>query len=91
MSIELRKEYLGIIKNRYQNSGKKNKTNILNEFCQNCGYSRKYAIRILNGTANPFPKTSRGRRVKYGPAVVGYLKEIWETMSRWHCRINFFF
>jgi len=82
MSIELKKEYLGIIKNRYLNSGKKNKSSILTEFCTNCNYSRKYAIRILNGTVNPLKNSSRGRKVKYGPIVVGYLKEIWETMSR---------
>jgi hypothetical protein len=82
MSIGLRREYLGIIKNRYQNSGKKSKTAILNEFCTNCGYSRKYAIRILNGTVNPLPREHRGRKPKYGPIVVGYLKEIWEAMSR---------
>ena len=82
MSIGLKREYLGIIKNRYQNSGKKNKTAILDEFCQNCGYSRKYAIRILNGTVNPLPPKNRGRTPKYGPIVVQYLREIWEAMSR---------
>jgi hypothetical protein len=36
---------------------------MLNEFCQVCGYNRKYAIRLLNGPApqnsKPAPKPRR--------------------------------
>jgi hypothetical protein len=42
-----RYEYLKAIRSRYRKAGKKEKGNILNEFCQVCGYHRKYAIRVL--------------------------------------------
>ncbi len=48
MPIELRRTYLDTIRARYKNAPKKTKKNILDEFCVNCGYSRKYAIRVLN-------------------------------------------
>jgi len=37
---------------------------ILNEFCQVCGYNRKYAIRLLNG---PAPRTQRHAARPTGP------------------------
>ena len=89
MGIELRKEYLACIKKRYHNSGKKQKSAILHEFCQNCGYSRKYAIRILNGTVNPLPKRLAGRRPVYGPIEAQYLKEVWIEMSKCCSKILF--
>lgn len=60
MSIEARREYLRAIRNRYKNAGRNQKTSILNEFCEVCGYARKYAIRILNEQAEP-------RQSKPGP------------------------
>lgn len=48
MSIFSKKEYLHEIRIRYLQADKKQKKEILNEFCINCGYNRKYAIRILN-------------------------------------------
>ena len=43
-----RKEYLISIRKRYNSSSKSEKKKILDEFCKNCGYNRKYSIRILN-------------------------------------------
>lgn len=42
-------DYLRAIYERYQKAGRKAKKVILNEFCANTGYNRKYAIRLLNG------------------------------------------
>ena len=53
MPIEIRRAYLDTIRERYKNAPKKQKTAILSEFVINCGYSRKYAIRILNGRLQP--------------------------------------
>lgn len=49
MTIKSRKEYLQAIRVRYHHASKPEKTSILNEFCINCGYHRKYAIRLLKG------------------------------------------
>lgn len=48
MSQRSRKEYIARIWPRYQRSGRKHKQLILNEFCINCEYDRKYAIKLLN-------------------------------------------
>ncbi len=49
-------EYLRAIYARYRKAGRKAKKAILNEFCANIGYHRKYAIRLLNG---PQPERRR--------------------------------
>ena len=51
---------------------------MLNEFCLNTGYHRKYAIRLLNGTTFIFPTASNSQlgqnKWQIGPAgVFGYL------------------
>ena len=43
-----RREYLRAIHARYQRSKPEAKGKILDEFCSNCGYNRKYAIRLLS-------------------------------------------
>ena len=42
-------EYFRAIYERYHKAGRRLKHVILNEFCLNTGYHRKYAIRLLNG------------------------------------------
>lgn len=70
MSQELKREYLRAIRERYQKSPRVRKSVILEEFVTVCGYSRKYAIRILNGDVEPLEKKHRGRVVKYSGEVV---------------------
>ena len=67
MSPGARMEYLESIVVRYRKSSKKQKTVILNEFCQTCGYNRKYAIYLLY-TFKRFTKSKskkRGKPSKY--------------------------
>ena len=52
MSNKSKKEYLAEIRKRYPNSTKEEKKMILDEFCSNCGYNRKYAIRLINSKDN---------------------------------------
>ena len=80
MPIELRRQYLQTIRERYKNAPKKQKNLILTEFCQNCNYSRKYAIRILNGQIEPRSKKP-GPKPTYGPAEAEHLKALWEAMG----------
>src|SRR5437667_7830993 len=54
---------------------------MLNEFCLNTGYDRKYAIRLLNGPP-PGKQTEprpRGRRRRYGSQALWILAAIWEA------------
>ncbi len=80
MSPRARMEYLQTIYLRYKKASVKEKTMILNEFCRNCGYHRKHAIRLLNHFkrfTKPKPK-KRGRPSKYSkPSVLEPLKKIW--------------
>jgi len=80
MSPRARMEYLETIYLRYKRASVKAKTLILNEFCLNCGYHRKHAIRLLNRFKR-FTKTKpkqRGRPSIYNKAsVLKPLKKIW--------------
>jgi hypothetical protein len=82
MSIELKREYLQVVRKRYQNPGKREKSRILTDFCQDFGYSRKYAIRILNGTQDVLTRKKPGRKPKYGAADVFHLRRIWEATGK---------
>ncbi len=57
MSQKSKWEYLKAIHTRYRKVSKELRALILNEFCQVCGYHRKYAIRLLGGPAPQKPKT----------------------------------
>ncbi len=80
MSPGARMEYLQSIYSRYKRANRKEKSIILNEFCQNCGYHRKHAIRALN-TFKRFTKPKAKRRGKptvYNKApIIAPLKRIW--------------
>lgn len=80
MSPKARMEYLESIYLRYKRATRKQKTVILNEFCINCGYHRKHAIRILNNFRRfTKPKLKkRGKPSIYNKAaVIEPLKRIW--------------
>jgi len=49
MSLSSKREYLARIHPRYQRVGREFKSRILDEFCLNCGYHRKAALRLLLG------------------------------------------
>jgi hypothetical protein len=80
MSRKSKWDYLRAIYFRYQKASKPLRARILDEFCQVCGYNRKYAIRLLNGpapqktTANP-----KSRRPTYGAKMISALAIIWEA------------
>lgn len=77
MVIFSKKEYLEAIRPRYFQSSKKDKSAILAEFCANCGYHPKHAIRLLNCKKYK-PKRKPGKRVYYDPkTLLKPLKNIW--------------
>jgi hypothetical protein len=81
MSGKSRWDYLKAIYSRYKKVSKPLRARILDEFCQVCGYNRKYAIRLLGGPAPQKPQvaTPRGRRPTYGGNVIISLTAIWEA------------
>jgi hypothetical protein len=81
MVLRSKRDYLEAISSRYARAGKKGKTLILDEFCANCGYNRKYAFRLLR---KPHRKQSGKNGNRPGPKVMYHeaklieaLKHIW--------------
>ena len=81
MSRKAIREYFKAIYARYRKASKEIKQIILNEFCSNTGYNRKYAIRKLNGPTPGKTNTIHRRRRKhtYGPEVLSILSAVWEA------------
>jgi len=80
MSPGARMEYLASIYKRYKEASKKDKSIILDEFCCNCHYHRKHAIRLLKHYKRyRKPKhKQRGRPSKYNKkAILEPLERIW--------------
>ena len=80
MGIKSRYEYLKEILLRYKYATRAQKKNILDEFCNTCGYNRKYAIRLLNSKNESRPKkvSKRGRKTLYhDPLIAQVLTDIW--------------
>ena len=80
MSPRAKMEYLEAIYLRYKKAKRRQKSIILNEFCLNCGYHRKHAIRLLRNFKRFIkPKPGkRGRKSRYNkPSVIEPLRRIW--------------
>ncbi len=84
-------EYLRAIYKRYRTAGRKAKKVILDEFCENTGYHRKYALRLLNG---PRPEKQRGtqrrrRGLSYNQETLAVLTAVWEAAGYpWSLRLK---
>ena len=78
MSLTSKREYLVKIYGRYQRAGRPHKSRILDEFCLNCGYHRKAALRLLNRPLHPGAGKRSGPKVVYDPAeLLPVLKQVW--------------
>lgn len=81
MSIEARREYLLAIRERYLKANRREKALILNEFCNVCGYDRKYAIKLINSNRDGRNKRP-GPQSKYDDEVIKHLVDLWNLMDR---------
>jgi transposase InsO family protein len=82
---------LRAVYDRYRRAGRKAKKVILNEFCANTGYNRKYAIRLLNGPPpeNRSARPKRRRRLSYSQETLGVLAAVWEAAGYpWSVRLR---
>lgn len=82
MTITKRRFELKRLRERYRQATKFEKIKILDEFCENFGYDRKYAINLLQARRLDINKSisckKRGPKPKYQPdKIVPILKEIW--------------
>lgn len=84
MSLPSRKEYLMRIKKRYLKASWKEKTLILNEFCEATGMNRKYVTHCLSAKHDIRLHTKRRhgtRELRYDNEFVFFLKKIWEILD----------
>jgi len=77
---------------RYRKVPRVERGAILDEFCRVIGYSRKYAIRVLNGP-RPEGRPPKSKRRPRGPAyserTIEVLSAIWEASGYpWSVRLN---
>jgi hypothetical protein len=78
MSLNAKREYLARIHGRYRRAGRLYKRRILDEFCLNCGYHRKAALRLLHRSPAKARQKRPGPKLLYVPAVLlPVLKAIW--------------
>jgi hypothetical protein len=80
MSPRSKREYVEALHLRYKVASRCQRTVILDELCANCGYNRKYAIRLLRGFkrfTKPKPRKRGKPSVYRNEAILNPLKEIW--------------
>ena len=82
MSKQSREDYYDTLKKRYRSSNKKDKSQLLDEFCEVCGYNRKYAIRKLNTGKRNHRRRRLGRPKQYkDPILLDVLFDLWEKQN----------
>ena len=83
MEMTSRKQYLKSIQIRYKKGTRKEKTKILDEFCENTKHNRKYVIQRLNNPSllENIEKSKKKRSCKYGKNVKLALITLWEIFS----------
>ena len=81
ISGETQTELLGLLRERYKESSKSDKTKILDEFVAVSGFHRKHAIRLLTGPQLTEQSSHLNRRV-YDEAVRQVLVVAWEASDR---------
>ncbi len=81
MTNMTKKELAKVTRARYKLAGKKAKSIILNEFCYNTKYHRKYAIKLFNNKPKE-NKERAGRQRKYGSQLFAdYIIPVWELLE----------
>lgn len=84
MSPQAKMEITKIVAKRYlEAKTKKEKSKILDEFCANVGYNRKYAITKINEwNFKEKSEKKRGRKTKYSKVADALLIQIWESFDK---------
>ena len=80
MTLGSIQEYAAAMRSRYLGAGKKEKTQLLNEFCIVTGYHRKAAVRLLG--LPTVKRERRGPRSRYGLPEAQALRQLWEASDR---------
>jgi len=79
-----KRELISATKKRYLKASKKEKGKILDEFCVNTGYGRKYAIQIFSPKCDYGRVAREGRRPRkkiYGSDCLAVAIKVWELLK----------
>ena len=77
-----RNQYLKVLRERYLKAkAKKEKTQILDEYCRNTGQARKYVIRKIQSEVDLKPKQRKKRKQTYDGQVTAALAKVWEIFD----------
>ena len=84
MSRKIAEELLPRLRQRYENRGREGRTRLLDEVCEQWGYSRKHAIKLLRAKAGwgGDPAARKGRPPAYGEAETKVLWKIWRAAEQ---------
>src|ERR671933_2451378 len=82
VSMATRDELVAAVVERYRQSGRHEKTRILDEFVAVTGFHRKHAMRLLRGGSTGRRTRPRPERRLYDEAVREALIVIWEASDR---------
>lgn len=81
MSPRSKKDHLAVVARRYKKATRQEKSKILDEFCANLSFNRKYAIREICAFLAPEKKSAgqtKGPRSRYNdPCILKPLQQIW--------------
>jgi len=80
--MQSRNQYLKVLRERYLKAkAKKEKTQILDEYCHNTGQARKYVIRKIQPGVDLRPKQRKKRKQTYDGQVTAALAKVWEIFD----------
>ena len=84
MSQKVRMDMLPRLRQRYAGRSREGKSRMIDELCDQLGYSRKHAIKLLNARAGwgGEPNLHRGRPPKHGAATLEVLQRIWRAAEQ---------
>ncbi len=82
MSQELKSEWLPKLQGRYERRSRAGKSGMLDELCEDYGYERKYAIKLLSGhLPPPSGRVHPGPEPQYG-LIEPVVRQVWLTAEQ---------
>jgi hypothetical protein len=84
MSQKVSEEMLPRLRQRYAGRRRQGRSRMIDELCEQFGYSRKHAIKLLNAKAGwgGDPAVRKGWPARYDERVVEVLWKIWQAAEQ---------
>jgi hypothetical protein len=84
MSRKIAEEVLPRLRQTYAGRAREGRTRLIDVVCEQWGYSRKHAIKLLGTKAGwgENPAVRKGRPPKYGDKEAGVLWDVWKAAEQ---------